>query len=272
MQKKILVAFQVPFIVFVHCTTGIEKEKTNSPLPPSTVVKYDTTVKTIHVLVALCDNKYQRIVPVPSKIGNGQDPDNNLYWGCAFGVKTFFKNSSQWKLIKQAKGNNVLMERLVFKNKTSNYYLVADAYNGQFIKDATIDFLNYCSGSKKDTLQLAGKAIGIGGNASLMAYIGHDGLMDFSIAERFSSKDDKKRDAIMLACISKKYFAPHLQPTKATPILWSTSLMSPEAYTLHDALEAYIVGTDVQTAGAKAYSKYQKCSMKAAKHLLVSGW
>ncbi|MBS1655648.1 MAG: hypothetical protein JSU05_12430, partial [Bacteroidetes bacterium] len=45
---------------------------------------FDTTIKTIHVFVALCDNKYQGIVPVPAKIGNGQDPANNLYWGCSF--------------------------------------------------------------------------------------------------------------------------------------------------------------------------------------------
>src|SRR5258705_8709276 len=59
----------------------------------------DTTFKTIHIYVALCDNKYQGIVPVPAKIGNGQDPDNNLYWGCAFGIRTYFKNSREWKLI-----------------------------------------------------------------------------------------------------------------------------------------------------------------------------
>jgi hypothetical protein len=49
--------------------------------------------RVIHVLVALCDNIHQGIVPVPEKIGNGQDPRNNLYWGCEFGVKTFLKNN-----------------------------------------------------------------------------------------------------------------------------------------------------------------------------------
>ena len=53
----------------------------------------DTTFKTIHVHVASCDNKYQGIVPVPSKIGNGQDPNNNLYWGCGYGIRTYFKKA-----------------------------------------------------------------------------------------------------------------------------------------------------------------------------------
>jgi len=29
-------------------------------------------LRTIHVMVALCDNKYQGIAKVPAKIGNGQ--------------------------------------------------------------------------------------------------------------------------------------------------------------------------------------------------------
>ena len=56
--------------------------------------------KTIHVLVALCDNKYQKIVPVPQAIGNGQDPKNNLYWGAAYGFKTYFAKQKEWQVIK----------------------------------------------------------------------------------------------------------------------------------------------------------------------------
>jgi hypothetical protein len=55
----------------------------------------------IHVLVALCDNKYQGIVKVPARIGNGQDPANNLYWGCGYGVKTFLKKQADWQFIQQ---------------------------------------------------------------------------------------------------------------------------------------------------------------------------
>src|ERR1700759_4037689 len=80
-------------------------------------------VKTIHVFVALCDNKYQGIVPVPAKIGNGQDPELNLYWGCDNGVRTFFKKSKNWKLVKKQKLNDTVLERLIFKNTSKNYYL-----------------------------------------------------------------------------------------------------------------------------------------------------
>ena len=59
------------------------------------------------------------------------------------------------------------------------------------------------------------------------------------------------------------------------PLVWSSGLMSPEAYTLHDAIESYINNEPVEnirSSAARAYSKYQKCSEKAARNLLVSGW
>jgi hypothetical protein len=109
----------------------------------------------------------------------------------------------------------------------------------------------------------------------LLSYIGHDGLMDFQLSQTFENTDGKKRDCIILACISKKYFAPHLKQTGAYPLVWTTGLMAPEAYTVHDAISAYINNQphdNIRMAAAKAYSRYQKCSEKAAKNLLVGGW
>ncbi|MGF2413768.1 hypothetical protein [Ferruginibacter sp.] len=248
---------------------------TAAAITPVNNNNFDTSYKTIHVLVALCDNKYQGIVPVPAAIGNGQDPNSNLYWGCVFGIRSYFKNSASWTLLKRYSIDSIKMERLIFKNKKQNYYLVADAYNGKYIKQCTVEFLQSCSGQAKDTLHINNKTIGINGNATLVAYIGHDGLMDFTLNQNFTNTDNIKREAIILACISKRYFAPHLAATKANPLVWSTGLMSPEAYTLHDALESYINNAsaeNIRSSAAKAYSKYQKCSVKAARNLLVTGF
>lgn len=234
-----------------------------------------SAAKVIHVIVALCDNKYQGIVPVPEKIGNGQDPANNLYWGCGYGVKTFFKKSSEWKLISTKKMAGTILERIVFKHTTQNVYLIADAYNGMNIKEATVAFFQSLAGSKKDTLQIGNETIGINGYAALVAYVGHDGLMDFSLNEKFANTDNKKRDAIMLACVSKKYFATHIAATGANPLLWSTGLMSPEAYTLKAAINGYLSGSSaesIRSYAATAYNTYQKCGIKGAMRLLVTGW
>ncbi|UIR55051.1 hypothetical protein LZQ00_12255 [Sphingobacterium sp. SRCM116780] len=265
-------------LIFIVLATSCQGQ-TKSTGTPKTQVKnvsnYDTSTKTIHVFVALCDNKYQGIVPVPKLIGNGQDPNNNLYWGCSYGVKSYFKKSKEWKLLRSEKLDKVRMERLIFKHTTQNYYLVADAYDGQYIKKTTTDFLYSAAGQLKDTININKTTIGINGNAKLVAYIGHDGLMDFQLNENFTNADGQQRDAIILACISKKYFAPHLTQTKANPLVWTTGLMAPEAYTLHDALSRYIAGgtaEEIRTKSAMAYTKFQKCSLKASRNLLVTGY
>ncbi|WP_240732446.1 hypothetical protein [Flavobacterium alkalisoli] len=242
---------------------------------PVTTASYDTLAKTIHVYVALCDNKYQGIVPVPKAIGNGQDPDNNLYWGCGYGIRTYFKKSTKWKLLKKEKKDSLIMERLVFKHTSKNYYLIADAYNGKHIKQCTKDFLNSSCGKLTDTLTINNTILGIAGNSGLVAYIGHDGLMDFQLYEDYTNTDSKRRNVIILACVSKRFFGPHLQEANVNPLVWTTGLMCPEAYTLHDAITGYVNGennTQIRQRAAQAYNKYQKCGEKAARNLLVTGW
>ncbi len=246
----------------------IDKSKTNI-----LNTEFDADIKTIHIIVALCDNKYQGIVPVPKNIGNGQNPKNNLYWGTAYGIKTYFKRSDEWTLIKETKIDSLILERLVFKHNKDNYYIVADAYNGKNIKNATETFLRSSAGIIKDTLNIGNKTIGIEGNARLVAYIGHDGLMDFNLQEKFINIDNKVRDVIILACYSKSYFEPHLRRSKVNPLVWTTGLMAPEAYTIHDAITGYVndeTNEEIRLRAAKAYHKYQKCGLNAAKNLLVT--
>jgi len=276
--EKQSILFLILATCFLQCSSQIDgslDSNKNSEKPYNNITQYDTLIKTIHVYVALCDNVNQGIVPVPEKIGNGQDPMNNLYWGCAYGIKTFFKNSNEWRLLKTQKMNGIILERLIFKHATKNYYLVAEAYDGKYIKTSTIDFLESCAGQKKDTLHINKTIIGIHGNAKLLSYIGHDGLMDFKLESSFKNMDKQTRDCIILACISKSYFSSYIKTAEANPLVWTTGLMCPEAYTLHDALSGYVNNESneaVRVRAALAYSKYQKCSEKAAKNLLVTGW
>jgi hypothetical protein len=250
---------------------GLTQEQT----PTDALNIIDSSTKSIHVFVALCDNKYQGIVPVNAKVGNGQDPSNNLYWGWGYGVKTYFKNSKEWTFIKSERKTYPVLERLLFKNKNSDYYLIADAYDGRNMKDCVSDYLKSAAGIMNDTVIYSEKNIGINGNSRLLVFVGHNGLMDFQLNAGFNNADKRKRDCIILACYSKNYFMPFLKQAGANPVLWTTNLMGPEAYTVHDALSGYVKGEstqNIQQRAADAYSKYAKCSVKAAKNLLVTGW
>ncbi len=232
----------------------------------------ETKPKFIHVFVALCDNENQGIVPVSTKLGNGQDPINNLYWGALYGVKTHFKRSKDWSLISTQKNpKKHILERALFKHNNTDTYLLADAYDGKFIKQTITDFLEASAGRNSEAIEQKP----FGGAADLVAYVGHNGLMEFSVLGDFKPVNDDKRDAIILACISKDYFKPYLEETKANPIVWSTGLMSPEAYTLNWAIDGWIkdeTGTQIRERAAQAYNKYQKCGINGSRRLLVTGY
>ncbi|WPD22964.1 MAG: hypothetical protein SD837_00075 [Candidatus Electrothrix scaldis] len=247
----------------------------------------DETQRVIHVFVALCDNVHQGIVPVPPALGNGDDPGNNLYWGALYGVKTFLKKSPRWQLVSTVvkpphlqQKDAAVLERCIFRHKEQpNVYLVADAYQGRKIKQAIVDFLDAASGALRDKI-IVGKGepsreIDVYGGAQLLAYVGHDGLMDFSLSRYPRQQNRLHRDAIILACLSQKYFAVPLAHSGANPLLWTTGFMAPEAYTLESALEGWIAREtpeQIRQRAAVSYHKYQKCGINAAKRLLVSGF
>lgn len=235
--------------------------------------------RTVHVFVALADNQHQGIVPVPAKLGNGDDPEHNLYWGSAYGVKTFFSRSSDWALISCGQEpKREVLDRCIFKYRKANVYLVADAYRGIEIRQAILDFFDAAGGASSETITLPaspGVVLTARGGANLVAYAGHDGLMDFQLPRLPSQKNKTRRDAIILACASKAYFAEALRASGAYPLVWTTGLMAPEAYTLKSALDGWIGGEtndQIRDRAAAAYDKYQKCGFRAARRLLTSGW
>lgn len=238
------------------------------------------TGRTVHVFVALADNAYQGIVPVPAQLGNGFDPVRNLYWGAAGGVKTFFRRSPEWMLLScSSRPSQVVLERCVFQRRNADTYLVADAYRGNEIRHAILDFFDAAAGGTPESIVLPTPSPAITiqarGGSNLVAYVGHDGLMDFRLPTFPRRKDDRHRDAIILACASRQYFAEALKVSGANPVLWTTDLMAPEAYTLKAALDGWIEhesNEQIRERAAVAYDKYQKCGLRGARKLFASGW
>jgi len=233
--------------------------------------------KFIHIFVALCDNEHQGIVPVPKSIGNGKNPATNLYWGAAFGVKTFFqRKATDWKLIGNFKPDTPeVLERLLFKNCEKDIYLLADAYNGEKIKTCIDGFLRAANGQNPLQVKNDSVLLNFGGSSDLLAYIGHNGLMDFQVSIDYLTSGKKMRDVIILACFSKSYFSPDIINAKAFPLLWTTNLMAPEAYTLKAAIDGWILnetGSQIKERAAQTYNQYQKCGLRGARALFITGF
>lgn len=234
------------------------------------------SVPVIHVFVALADNVNQGIVPVSASLGNGDNPKTNLYWGAAFGIRTFFSRSKDWELLSVTPNpTETILERCIFKHRRSSTLLVADAYRGKEIAQTTVDFLEAAAGKPGEKLKAGDKEFHTAGSANLVAYIGHNGLMDFTLPAQPKRRDERQRRAIILACASKNYFAPALQKSGATPLLWTTNLMAPEAYVLSAAIDGWLkkeTDEQIRLRAADAYHKYQNCGVRAARGLFATGW
>lgn len=208
--------------------------------------------RTVRVFVALADNASQGIAKVPAKIGNGDDAELNLYWGNSEGFKGVFGRSKSWKLEK-AEVNPVpeILDRRTYRHASQDCRIIAEAWRGKNIRECLEAFFSalHCSEN------------------SLVAFIGHNGLMDTSIPISGLSAAPQPPDAVILCCISGRYFQSHLEAAKSRPVLTTTQLMYPGSFLLRDALEVWLhqgSRAEMRMAAARAYASNQKISVKAA--------
>lgn len=213
----------------------------------------------IYVIVSLVDNVSQGIVPVPAKIGNGDDPRSNLYWGALYGVKTFLSKADGWRKLGCEKDiNDTILERCRFAWK-DKLTVTADAYRGSRIDQAMFDFMQQAATPPNPA------------EREMVVYIGHDGLMDAQnqpIVERFPKHAVHDKQAVVLACLSDEFFAGHLLAAGAKPVVTTFSFMAPEAYVLEAVARGFAnqaSEAELRSSAGAAYAKYQRISAKAGK-------
>jgi len=172
-----------------------------------------------------------------------------------------------------------ILERVMFRREVvrdgrhGEVFLLADAWDGRYIAEAIRYFLEMNRGGHVERLQAAAGSIDVGGLAHVTVFVGHNGLMDFEApALPMSIAAAPAHASMVLACISDSYFGPLLRE-HSVPLLTTTGLMAPEAYTLDAALTAWFSGGgpgQVRAAAARAYARYQRISEKSALRLFRS--
>lgn len=240
--------------------------------------------RVVHVYVALCDNDHQGIVPVSKVLGNGKDPEHNLYWGAGYGVKTFFARSSEWsELTVTTAPKAPVLRRAAFISKKLSppVVVIADAYDGERIDTALAEFLGAAAGKRREKIAVASKdatfTVEAAAGAELVAWIGHDALMDFTVTNppKLAVGERHPSGAIVLACMSQKYFTPVLRAAGTDALLTTTNFMAPEAYSLDAAIRSWGAGESaaaVRIAAGKAYAQYQKISDGSGIGLFATGY
>ncbi len=209
--------------------------------------------RSIRVFVALCDNKSQGIVPVGERIGDGDRPEANLYWGCSDGFDSYFSRSRQWQVRdRRSDPGPSVLRRTELSHVSGALHLVADAYRGSEIRKCLVDFEKAAASGEFD----------------LVAFIGHNGLMDFSLPEvEANAPEENGTDAVILACLSQPYFGERLTKMGCRPILMTRQLMYPGSFLLHDAIEVWRKGgtqAEIRGAAGRAYARNQGIAVRAA--------
>lgn len=239
-----------------------------------------------HITVALCDNESQGIEPVDKQLGDGNSPQTNLYWGALYGVKSFFSRRERWTQLEVGKSDNPdILDRAVFTTELrrghypAKIYVVADAWRGNKIKNSLSQFLSLSAGNSAEMVSVKENdkpvQIHAGGQAHLQAYVGHNGLMEFTLPDipSYKAQPGKINSSIVLAGFSDHYFREKLVKTQTHSLLTTNGLMAPEAYTLEAAIVSWFSGNTpdkTHMAAATTYSKYQNARLSWAAALFAT--
>jgi len=207
--------------------------------------------KRISVFVGLCDNATQGIAKVGAKVGDGNVPEENLYWGCTDGFKDVFKKSKSWKLVKDetATGDERILERMTFHHVTQDAVLVAEAWRGSKLADCL----------------KATESSAVAGGSDLVAFIGHNVLMDGDI-DPPATQANGNTAMMVLCCKSDQYFRIRQRNVGLKPALYTADYMYPGGFILSAALEPWLEGKsaeEVRSAAGAAYAKNQKIKVSA---------
>lgn len=232
-------------------------------------------VVTLHV--ALCDN---RIISCGNRrLGNGDAPSGNLYWGGGSGVRSWFDAMKKFRRIHTDKGDGkVIIERVVYHHRVQHptaawrrrgvtkpfhIFVVGLAYRGTRISQAMGDFLTNVSSHHTSTIKTKKFGeISYGGSGHVVGYLGHNYLMDvkkdFYKWPRFTRKQPIGYFA--LACKSAPYLAPRLTRPQTHALTLTRILMYPGAFTAYGLIEGLAQGDTqkkVFLRGVRWYSRKQ---------------
>lgn len=235
----------------------------------------------VQVHVPLCDNDVLRCGN--DRLGNGDEPDRNLYWGTSGGFRGWFgRRGSGWTEVSVtwAREADVLAVRVWRRSVAPGgalrargvrrafvVYVVAYAWRGEAIQSAMAAFAADLYGTgKARRVELwsggaKGTVIDAGAAAQVVAFVGHNGWMDVAEATWPASPPDARRKgAIAIACLTEDYLADAVPSDRRVPLLFTRSLLFAGAHSLEGAVRAFAEGRGllaIRDGAAAAYAAGQ---------------
>lgn len=219
----------------------------------------------VQVHVPLCDND---VIPCGNaRLGDGDDPAKNLYWATSEGFLGWFgRRGSGWKQVLDADGDAIgephVLDLRVWRRELAtpaawrragaparfSMYVVAQAWRGEEIHRAFTHYADDLYGVTSHTVTLAdGTELAAGGDAHVVAYVGHNHLMDLAafdwkaVAKR---ADARPRGAIAIACHTAVYMQDVVPGARQVPLVLTRDFLLASAAALEGAVLGFARGGD----------------------------
>ena len=207
----------------------------------------------VEVHVPLCDKS---IIPCGNdKLGDGENPETNLYWSTTPGFGRWFnRKGGGWKRIKLAKpddtGDKDVLALHVYRRTmrspsawrkagapaTFELDIVVRGWRGTAIDKALATYAKDISGGAARSIALADDTtLEAGGAAQLVAWVGHNRLMDLESFDWPAPSKDVK-GTIAIACHTAAYMEDSVPAATRVPLLMTKDFLFANAAPLEAAV------------------------------------
>jgi hypothetical protein len=215
----------------------------------------------VQVHVPLCDNDV--LACGNARLGDGDRPEHNLYWATSEGVLGWLgRRGGGWTQVLVADGKVIgepeVLDLRVWRRdvatpaawqragvgKRYRLYLVTAAWRGESIARAFERYADDLYGLTRQRLVLAdGTTIAAGGDAHLVAYVGHNHLMDLAGFDWGARKGDATpRGMIAIACHTAVYMQDRVPGPTRAPLLLTRDFLYANAAALEGTVLAFASG------------------------------
>ena len=236
----------------------------------------------VEVHAPLCDSSI--IACGNAKLGDGDNPATNLYWSTTPGFGEWFtRRGSGWKRVLAQKAGetgdpDVLALHVYRRTITSSAAwvkrgaprqfeldIVVHGWRGKAIDRALAAYAADVSGQGTRTVKLAdGSELAAGGAAQLVAWVGHNRLMDLD-SFAWPAPGKAVQGAIAIACDTAPYMKHDVPAATRVPLLMTADLLFANAGPLEAAVLAFARGGgygEIRRDAATAYAGVQEVAVK----------
>lgn len=237
----------------------------------------------VEVHVPLCDSSL--IDCGNAKLGDGDRLETNLYWATTPGFGVWFsRRGGGWKRVlrQQATGDADVLQIDVYRRTvtapaswrkrgapaTFELDLVIRAWRGKAIDRALAAYAADLSGGPARPLVLAdGTRLAAGGAAQLVAWVGHNRLMDSSDAYAWPATGRPIQGTLFIACHTARYIEDTVVGPTRVPLLATRDFLFSNAAPLEAALLAFTSGAGYARMREVAVTSYAEVQKQPASRL-----